>query len=99
MITQILQYVISPIVVALCSYTVHLLKESRKAQDANSKGTMLLLRRQIIRAYDRYVTNKEPMSAFDFNDLKEIHDAYKELNGNGLTDKMWEELEKVQITN
>ena len=99
MITIIIQYVLSPVVVAMCGYIVHLLKESKKITDANAKGTMLLLRRQIIRAYDEHVTNKEPMSAFEFDDLKEIHDAYKGLDGNGLTDKMWEEIGKVQIIN
>lgn len=85
------------IITTISGYIVHILKESRKVNNANAKGTMLLLRRQIIFDHDRFCTKKEPMRHFDLDDITEIHDAYKDLGGNGLTDKMYEDLRKIEI--
>ena len=44
-----------PIVLtALMGYIVWLLKKQKKDRDANSKGTMLLLRVQLIEYHDKY---------------------------------------------
>lgn len=44
-----------PIVLtALMGYVVWLLKNQKKDRDANSKGTMLLLRVQLIEYHDKY---------------------------------------------
>lgn len=93
----VIQYLISPVIVALCAYMTALLKDNKKTTKANAKGTMLLLRKQIIRAHEKYVDKGDPMTAFDYQDLEEIHQAYKELEGNGLTDKMWEEIEELRL--
>lgn len=71
--------------------------DSSKVNNANAKGTMLLLRRQIIRDHRKFVIKGEPMQAFDYDDITEIHDAYKALGGNGLTDKMYKDLMGVDI--
>ena len=42
------------ILTALMGYAVWLLKNQKKDRDANSKGTMLLLRVQLIESHDRY---------------------------------------------
>lgn len=94
---QIIQYVLSPVIAALCGYMVKLMQDNRKTISANAKGTMLLLRQQIIKAHHKHVVKGEPMTAFDFEDLTEVHQTYKDLDGNGLTDKMWEELTSLQI--
>ena len=96
-IVTIIQYILSPCLVAGVGYIIHQLKESKKTEDANAKGTMLLLRRQIIKDYQKYVEKGEPMTAFDFDDINEIHTAYKGLDGNGLTDKMFEALAGIDI--
>ena len=44
------------ILTSILGYVVWLLKEQKKDRDANSKGTMLLLRVQIIEYNDKYVT-------------------------------------------
>ena len=43
------------ILTALMGYIVWLLKNQKKDRDANSKGTMLLLRVQLIEYHDRYM--------------------------------------------
>lgn len=85
------------ILTAILGYIVSLLKDNRKVSDANAKGTMLLLRRQIMDSHHRFCELGEPMSAFDFKDIDEVHDAYKALGGNGLTDKMYQDLKSLEI--
>lgn len=82
---------------ALLSYATYLLKESKKTNDANAAGTMLLLRRQIIADHDKYCKGGEIMTNFDYSDIVEIHNAYKALGGNGLTDKLYEDLQRVNL--
>lgn len=45
------------ILTALMGYIVWLLKNQKKDRDANSKGTMLLLKVQLIEYHDRYMTD------------------------------------------
>ena len=93
----IIQYILSPIIVGLTSYVVYLLKNSKKKEEANARGIMLLLRRQIVKDYEKYVIKGEPMTAFDYEDIDEVYSAYKALEGNGLTDKMFKELQDIDI--
>ena len=49
-------YVALPIILtALMGYIVWLLKKQKRDRDANSKGTMLLLRVQLIEYHDKYM--------------------------------------------
>ena len=85
------------IITGLSGYMTTALSQAKKINNANAKGTMLLLRRQIVEAHARFCKRGEPMSHFDYNDVTEIHNAYKELGGNGLTDKMFEDLQGVDL--
>lgn len=86
-----------PVVTALCGYMTWALQQSKKVNDANAKGTMLLLRREIVNYHKRHCKEGEGLTTFDFTDLTEIHDAYKALGGNGLTDKMYDDLMGLDI--
>lgn len=80
----------------MLGYIVWLLKESKKNRDANSRGTMMLLKIKLIEYHDKYVpTGRIP--SYVYENCKEIHDAYKELDGNGLGDHMWKEIEQLDI--
>lgn len=96
-IEQFLIPALLAVVTALCTYMVKTLNESRKVNNANAKGTMLMLRRQIISDHKKFCVRGEIMTHFDFEDITEIHNAYKALGGNGLTDKMYSELQGVSI--
>ena len=85
------------IITGLTSYAIHILKESRKYNSAQAAGIRLLLRRQIIADHKTYVKKGEPMSHFVYDDITEVHDAYKALGGNGLTDTMYEQLKDMEI--
>ena len=86
-----------PIVLtSLLGYVVWLLKEQKKDRDANSRGTMLLLREQLFKYHDRYTTAQEiPLYAYE--NFMEMYDAYHELGGNGVATKMKEEIEELHL--
>lgn len=93
----IIQYILSPVIVGLVSYIVYLLKNSKKKDDANARGIMLLLRRQIVDDYEKFAIKGEPMTAFDYENIDEVYSAYKTLEGNGMADKMFKELQGIDI--
>lgn len=93
----IIQFIISPLLVAGVGYIITILKSSKKTGDANARGTMLLLRRELVRSHKKHCIRGEDMTPFDFEDIEEIHETYKELGGNGLVDKMFDELEELRL--
>ena len=77
-----------PIVLTtLMGYIVWLLKKQKKDRDANSKGTMLLLRVQLIEYHDKY-TILGSIPSYAYENLPEMYEAYHELGGNGMVTKM-----------
>ena len=79
--------IVLPIIVtALMGYVVWLLKNQKKDRDANSKGTMLLLRVQLIEYHDKYMRLGSIPSY-----------AYHKLGGNGMITKMMHEIEELHL--
>lgn len=86
-----------PIVLtALMGYIVWLLKEQKKDRDANSKGTMLLLRVQLIEYHDKY-TILGSIPSYAYENFCEMYEAYHELGGNGMITKMKEEIDELHL--
>lgn len=86
-----------PIVLtALMGYIVWLLKNQKKDREANSKGTMLLLRVQLIEYHDRYMT-KGDIPSYAYENFMEMYDAYHALGGNGMITKMKEEIDELHL--
>ena len=86
-----------PIVLtSVLGYVVWLLKQQKKDRDANSKGTMLLLRVQLIAYHDKYAELGEiPSSMYQLFD--EMYKAYHDLGGNGTITKMYEEIQSLHL--
>ena len=81
-------YVALPIILtALMGYIVWLLKKQKRDRDANSKGTMLLLRVQLIEYHDKYMRLGE-IPSYAYENFNEMYDAYHKLGGNGMVTKM-----------
>ncbi len=78
------------------SYIVWLLQNQKKDRDANSRGTMLLLRERLIEIHDEYMElGYIPSSVYArFCDL---YEAYRALGGNGMIVKMKEELDELHL--
>lgn len=86
-----------PIVLtALMGYIVWLLKKQKKDRNANSKGTMLLLRVQLIEYHDKY-TILGSISSYAYENFCEMYEAYHELGGNGMITKMKEEIDELHL--
>jgi len=86
-----------PIVLtALMGYIVWLLKKQKKDRDANSKGTMLLLRVQLIEYHDKY-TILGSIPSYAYENFCEMYEAYHELGGNGMITKMKEEIDELHL--
>ena len=86
-----------PIVLtALTGYIVWMLKRQKKDRDANSRGTMLLLRVQIIEYHDKYVREGK-IPSYAYENFDEMYKAYHELGGNGMITKMYEEVKELHL--
>ena len=80
----------------MLGYIVWLLKQQKKDKDANSKGTMLLLRVQLIEYHDKYVELGE-IPSYAYQNFSEMYDAYHALGGNGMITKMYEEIKQIHL--
>lgn len=84
------------ILTALMGYIVWLLQNQKKDRDANSKGTMLLLRVQLIEYHDKY-TQLGEIPSYAYQNFLEMYEAYHALGGNGTVTKMKEEIEELHL--
>lgn len=87
---------LSIVLTALTGYIVWLLKKQKKDRDANSKGTMLLLRSQLIKYHDKYMCSGE-IPTYAFENFCEMYDAYHNLGGNGMVTKLNDEIHELHI--
>jgi len=84
------------ILTSFFGYVVWFLKQQKKDRDANSKGTMLLLRVQLIEYHDKYVELGE-IPSYVYNNFVEMYEAYHNLGGNGMVTKMYEEIQELHL--
>ena len=84
------------ILTSFFGYVVWFLKQQKKDRDANSKGTMLLLRVQLIEYHDKYVELGE-IPSYVYNNFIEMYEAYHDLGGNGMVTKMYEEIQELHL--
>lgn len=86
-----------PIVLtSLLGYVVWLLKEQKRERDANAKGTMLLLRVQLIEYHDKYMKAQE-IPSYAYDNFVEMYEAYHALGGNGMVTKMYNEIKELHL--
>lgn len=84
------------ILTAFMGYIVWLLKRQKNDRDANSRGTMLLLRVQLIEYHDKYMKLGE-IPFYAYQNFQEMYEAYHELGGNGMVTKMKNEIEELHL--
>lgn len=86
-----------PIVLtAFMSYVTYCLKKEHKMRDANTKGTMLLLRVQLINWHDLW-TERGYVTKHGIENYIEMYDAYKALGGNGMVAQLIKEVKELPI--
>lgn len=84
------------ILTALMGYVVWMLKNQKKDRDANSEGTMLLLRVQLIEYHDKYM-RLGSIPSYAYENFCEMYNAYHKLGGNGMITKMMHEIEELHL--
>lgn len=82
----------------LLGYIVWLLKNQKKDRDANSKGTMLLLRVQLIEYHEKYMA-QQSIPSYAYENFVEMYEAYHKLGGNGMITKMYKEIQELHLAN
>lgn len=80
----------------ILGYIVWLLQNQKKTRDANSKGTMLLLRVQLIEYHDKYM-DVGSIPSYAYENFIEMYNAYHDLGGNGMVTHMKEEIEELRL--
>lgn len=77
-------------------YIVWLLQQQSKDKNANERGTMLLLRVQLIEYHTKYMRLGE-IPSYAYQNFEEMYEAYHDLGGNGMVKKMYEEIKELHI--
>jgi len=95
-ITEILKTTYSLALPVLLGYIVWLLKNQKKERDANARGTMLLLRVQLIEYHDKYM-QQGAIPSYAYQNFVDMYKAYHELGGNGMVTKMRKEMEQLHL--
>jgi hypothetical protein len=85
--------IVLPIVLG---YIVRLLQNQKKTREANSKGTMLLLRVQLIEYHTKYIALGE-IPSYAYQNFVDMYTTYHELGGNGMVTKMYEEIHELHL--
>lgn len=85
--------IILPMVVG---YLVGKLREKKKKDNANARGTMLLLRVKLIEYHDTYM-KRGSIPSYAYQNFDEMYDAYRALGGNGMVTKMHEEIHQLHF--
>ncbi len=80
----------------LLGYMVWLLKTQKKDKDANTKGTMLLLRVALIEYHAKY-TAIGSIPSYAYENFCEMYEAYRSMGGNGMVVKMKLEIDNLNL--
>ena len=72
------------------------IEAERKLRENNSKGTMLLLRVQLIEYHNKYIKLGD-IPSYAYETFWKMYDAYHALGGNGMITKMKNEIEELHL--
>lgn len=93
---EIIANIAIAVITPVLGYIVWLLKNQKKDRDANSQGTMMLLRVQLIEYHDKYMKLGE-IPSYAYENFCEMYNAYHALGGNGMVTKMKQEIEELHL--
>lgn len=72
------------------------IEAERKLRENNSKGTMLLLRVQLIEYHNKYIKLGD-IPSYAYENFLEMYNTYHALGGNGMITKMKSEIEELHL--
>ena len=83
-------------VLPLLGYIIKQGKDNKRERDANARGTMLLLRVQLIEYHDKYM-QLGTIPSYAYENFVEMYNAYHDLGGNGMIKKMRRETDQLHL--
>ena len=92
----ILEYIVSPVLIAVVGYLIGRLKDKDEQSKARDKAEVVLLRKMLKEYYDTYKDSPE-IDEFDYQNFIEGYSAYHSLGGNGMVTKMYNDLSSKKI--
>lgn len=72
------------------------IRQEQEERNNNSRGTMLLLRVQLIEYHDKYMKSGT-IPSYAYENFTEMYKAYHALGGNGMITKMMHEIEELHL--
>lgn len=82
----------------ILGYIVWILKSQKVLRDANSKGTMVLLKVKLFEYHDKYM-ELGFIPSYAYENFCDMYESYHELGGNGTGTKMYEEIKQLHLRN
>ena len=82
----------------ILGYIVWILKSQKAHRDANSKGTMVLLKVKLFEYHDKYM-ELGFIPSYAYENFCDMYESYHELGGNGTGTKMYEEIKQLHLRN
>lgn len=95
-LTETYKLALPIVLTTFMGYIVWLLKNQKKDRDANSSGTMLLLRVQLIEYHEKW-TKRGYVTKHGIENFIEMYDAYHKLGGNGMATQLLAEVKELPI--
>lgn len=97
MIADILIKTYAIVLPMVLGYIIVLLRKQKEIREANSKGTMLLLRVQLIEYHNKYMAIGE-IPTYAYKNFMDMYEAYHNLGGNSMVTKMYDEINELHLT-
>lgn len=91
-VIKICEMILAP----MMGYIAWLLKQQKKDRSANNRGTMLLLRVQLIEYHEKWM-EREYVTKHGLENFLEMYEAYHKLGGNGMVTQLKKDVEELQV--
>ena len=95
-LVKILLATYSAVLPVMVGYVIKMQRQQKRERDANARGTMLLLRVQLIEYHDKYMT-AGAIPSYAYQNYCEMFEAYRDLGGNGMIKKMRREIDELHL--
>ena len=82
------------ILLFICGFLANMVRNYRRERSAWSKGLRAILRNDIILIHQE-VTTKGSITYTQYENLKDMYEAYQELGGNGVITKLMKEMAEL----
>lgn len=89
--------VVSIILTGLMGVYTTSIARKRDRDDLHTTALKVLLRREIMETH-KYHTGKGVITNYEFKDFQETCDVYFKMDGNGMTEKLYKEVEVLPLS-